>query len=187
MTSYWAQQKVDLVVHVRVQAMGRRTSTPPPSAMAGTSWRSSVSLPRRWGLHLKDDRYYHVTSTLPMKWTHLGTDRAQARIEGTEPDSGVRTFEVIPMKAPRTQHDNFRELDNLAAVFGKVLIDAIKPFHVRQYLDTRGQTAKARANREKALLSHLFNKAREWGYTDAPNPCQGVIGLHRGRPRPLRD
>lgn len=92
------------------------------------------------------------------------------------------------MKAPRTQRDNFRELDNLTAVFGKVLIDAIKPFHVRQYLDKRGQTAKARANREKALLSHLFNKAREWGYTDAPNPCQGVKGFtEAGRDRYVTD
>lgn len=33
-----------------------------------------------------------------------------------------------------------------------------------------------RANREKALFSHIFNKAREWGYTTAPNPCQGVKG-----------
>jgi len=41
------------------------------------------------------------------------------------------------------------------------VIDSIKPFHVRQYLDKRGEQAKARANREKALLSHIFNKARE--------------------------
>lgn len=34
--------------------------------------------------------------------------------------------------------------------------------HVRGYLDKRGLAAKARANREKALLSHMFNKAREW-------------------------
>lgn len=34
-----------------------------------------------------------------------------------------------------------------------------------------------RANREKALLSHIFNKAREWGYTDATNPCAGVKGF----------
>lgn len=157
-------------------------------------------LPR--GLHLKSGRYYHVTSTTPRKWTPLGADRLQAlvawaRIEGTEPDPTARTFEVIaqryireviPGKAPRTQKDNFRELDNLTAVFGKVLIDAIKPFHVRQYLDKRGQAAKARANREKALLSHLFNKAREWGYTDAPNPCQGVKGFTEvGRDRYVTD
>jgi len=43
----------------------------------------------------------------------------------------------------------------------------------------RSSSAKARANREKALLSRLFNEAREWGYTDAPNPCQGVSGVSR--------
>lgn len=61
----------------------------------------------------------------------------------------------------------------LNAVFGPVLIENIKPHHVRAYLDKRGQTAKARANREKALLSHTFNRAREWGYTEAPNPAKG--------------
>lgn len=34
-----------------------------------------------------------------------------------------------------------------------------------------GQT---RANRELALFSHIFNKAREWGMTDHANPCAGV-------------
>jgi integrase len=154
------------------------------------------------GLHMKGERYYHVTSTTPRKWTPLGRDRARAllewaRIEGTEPDPNVRTFEVIalryerevvPGKAARTQRDNLIELDRLRSVFGRVLIDAIKPHHVRAYLDKRGQTAKARANREKALLSHIFNKAREWGYTDAPNPCQGVKGfIERGRDRYVTD
>jgi integrase len=73
-------------------------------------------------------------------------------------------------------------------LFGPVLIDNIKPHHVRAYLDKRGQSAKARANREKALLSHLFNKAREWGYTDATNPCQGVKGFtEAGRDRYVTD
>ena len=80
-----------------------------------------------------------------------------ARIEGTEPDPSVRTFEVIasryerevmPTKAARTQRDNLIELDKLRAVFGRMLIEAIKPHHLRGYPDKRGQTAKARANRE---------------------------------------
>lgn len=151
---------------------------------------------------MKGNRYYHVTSIAPRKWTPLGTDRARAllewaRIEGEVPDPNVRTFdviagryerEVIPTKAPRTQRDNLIELDRLRAVFGPVLIENIKPHHVRAYLDKRGQQAKARANREKALLSHLFNKAREWGYTDAPNPCQGVKGFTEvGRDRYVTD
>ena len=153
-------------------------------------------------LHMKGDRYYHVTSTAPRKWTPLGANRQRAllewaRIEGAEPDPSVRTFdvvaqryeiEVMPTKAVRTQRDNFKEMANLRAVFGRMLIDAIKPHHVRGYLDKRGQTAKARANREKALLSHMFNKAREWGYTDAPNPCQGVKGFtESGRDRYVSD
>lgn len=143
------------------------------------------------GLHMKGERCYHLTSTTPRKRTPLGKDRPRAllewaRIEGTEPDSSIRTFdvisrryeiEVIPTKAVRTQSDNFKELANLRAVFCRILIDAIKPHHVRGYLDKRGQAAEAHANREKAFLSHMFNKAREWGYTDAPNPCQGVKGF----------
>jgi integrase len=151
---------------------------------------------------LKGERYYHVTGAVPRKWTPLGKDRARAllewaRIEGTEPDLSVRTFdviarryetEIIPTKAARTQADNLKELANLRAVFGRMLIEAIKPHHVRGYLDKRGKTAKARANREKALLSHMFNKAREWGYTDAPNPCQGVKGFtESGRDRYVSD
>lgn len=138
----------------------------------------------------------------PGKWTPLGKDRARAllewaRIEGSDVDPNARTFnvialryerEVIPGKAARTQKDNLIELDRLRAVFGKVLIESIKPHHVRSYLDKRGEQAKARANREKALLSHLFNKAREWGYTDAPNPCQGVKGFtESGRDRYVTD
>jgi integrase len=151
---------------------------------------------------MKGNRYYHVSSTAPRKWTPLGANRARAllewaRIEGAEPDPSVRTFDVIaqryeievmPTKAARTQLDNFKEMANLRAVFGRMLIEAIKPHHVRGYLDKRGQTAKARANREKALLSHMFNKAREWGYTDSPNPCQGVKGFtESGRDRYVSD
>ena len=67
-------------------------------------------------------------------------------------------------------------------------IDAIAPMHIREYMDIRGQVAKVRANREKALFSHLFNKAREWGYTATQNPCQGVKGFKEiGRSRYITD
>lgn len=169
--------------------MGRKRST-----------LKGENLPR--GLHLKGARYYHVSGTTPRKWTPLGSDRARAllewaKLEGESPDPSVRTFdvvasryerEVIPTKARLTQRDNARELENLRAVFGRVLLDAIKPHHVRAYLDKRGQKAKSRANRERALLSHVFNKAREWGYTDATNPCQGVKGFSEsGRDRYVAD
>ncbi|WP_413212614.1 tyrosine-type recombinase/integrase [Paraburkholderia kururiensis] len=52
-------------------------------------------------------------------------------------------------------------------------LEQIKPIHIRRYLDWR-KDAPVSANREIALLSHIFNKAREWGATDRSNPCIGV-------------
>jgi integrase len=132
----------------------------------------------------------------------LSNDRAEAlrlwaKQEGVREDDSTKLFsvvarryvrEVFPTKAIRTQVDNEAELKNLVAVFGGMPIDAIMPMHVRQYLDIRGETAKTRANREKALFSHVYNKAREWGYTDLQNPCLGVKGFKEtGRSRYVTD
>lgn len=55
-------------------------------------------------------------------------------------------------------------------------------------MDIRGEVARTRANREKALFSHIYNKAREWGYTALQNPCQGVKGYREvGRDRYVTD
>jgi integrase len=84
---------------------------------------------------------------------------------------------VSPQKALRTQRDNTREMKSLASFFtsgGDAPLDEIKPQHVKQFLEWRGQTAPIRANREKALLSHMFNWARENGYMNGANPCSGV-------------
>ena len=80
--------------------------------------------------------------------------------------------EIIPGKAPRTQSDNMKELVNLRKAFEDAPIDAITPQVVAQYRDAR--TAKTRGNREIALLSHVFNIAREWGMTEKENPCSRV-------------
>lgn len=93
-----------------------------------------------------------------------------------------------PTKSVRTRHDNEKELANPLRVFGHMPIDAIAPMHIRECLDIRCQVGKVRANREKALFSHIFNKAREWGYTSAQNPCQGVKGFKEtGRDRYVTD
>lgn len=139
--------------------------------------------------------YYYDSGGKPRKEIPLGADyveavRRWAALEADQPaPTGLITFryvaeryqrEVIPTKAPRTQKDNLAELANLLRFFDDPPgpIEAIQPIHIRQYLDWRGAHAKIRANREKALFSHLWNKAREWGYTDKPNPCAGVRG-HR--------
>ena len=80
--------------------------------------------------------------------------------------------EVVPTKAPRTQKDNQGSITQLRAAFDSAPIDAITPQHIAQYRDKR--TAKVRANREITLLSHIFNMAREWGYTAKDNPARGI-------------
>jgi integrase len=153
--------------------------------------------------HKKGKSWYHVALREGKRaWTKLSSDRAEAlrlwaQVEGVREDDSTKLFSVIvkryqrevyPTKAPRTRQDNDKELVHLLRVFGHMPIDAILPMHIRQYLDIRGETAKTRANREKALFSHIFNKAREWGYTGAQNPCQGVRGFkERGRDRYVSD
>ena len=96
--------------------------------------------------------------------------------------------EVYPTKSIQTRRDNEKEMANLLKVFAHMPIDVIAPMHIREYLDIRGQVAKVRANREKALFSHLVNTAREWGYTATQNPCQGVKGFKEtGRSRYITD
>lgn len=145
-------------------------------------------------MHLKGNWYYLVTSAHGKReWIKLAprTDKPLAlrkwgEMAGREPNpddclfsDAVKRYrrDVLPNKAPRTQRDNEKEIEVLLPVFGHMPLDDIAPADVRNFLIERGKTAKTRANREKALLSHVFNKAREWGYTDAPNPCAGVAGF----------
>jgi len=82
--------------------------------------------------------------------------------------------DIIPAKAPATQRDNALCMKSLRAVFDTAPIDAITPQIIAQYRDKRGATAPVRANREITLLSHVFNLAREWGFTAKENPVKGV-------------
>ncbi|RMX08545.1 integrase [Corticibacter populi] len=110
----------------------------------------------------------------------------------------------LPDKAPRTQKDNLAEVEYLLRFFGNppAPLDSIEPVHIRQYMRWRCGLAKkdaeaknelrrkqgrplmeipanighVRANREKALFSHVWNFAREEGYTKQPNPCAGITG-----------
>ena len=62
----------------------------------------------------------------------------------------------------------------LRKVFDSAPIDSISPQFIAQYRDKRGQIAPVRANREISLFSHVWNLAREWGYTAKENPVKGV-------------
>lgn len=132
----------------------------------------------------------------------LGTDISEAKRKWAElecqpapVETGIMRIvfdryarEIIPSKAIKTQAGNFLELARLRSVFDTAPIDAITPQHIAQYRDarmTKARTLKAgtviparratvAANRELALFSTIFNKAREWGYTAKTNPCAGV-------------
>jgi integrase len=113
--------------------------------------------------------------------------------------------DVLPTKAARTQQDNEVELEWLLKFFGDppAPLDAVEPVHVQQYMDWRVQQARelaaarnaerrkagrpevaidpdigqVRANREKALFSHIWNYARRKGLTKLSNPCAGIKGF----------
>ncbi len=139
------------------------------------------------------------------KWAELTASQRPAGAVYTFADVAHEyRAKVLPTKAPRTRSDNAKELDWLLKFFSDppAPLDKIEPVHVRQYLDwrvadarkTAAEKAKARpasggkpaaipatfgqvrANREKALFSHMWNFAREQGYTSAPNPCAGIRG-----------
>lgn len=80
--------------------------------------------------------------------------------------------DVLPKKKSSTQRENNLCLTQLRPVFDNAPIDAIKPTDIARYRDAR--SAPVRANREIALLSHVYNMAREWGLTSSENPCKGV-------------
>ncbi len=85
-------------------------------------------------------------------------------------------LEIAPKKSKGTYKNNLREIKNLRDVFGEMNPESITPVHVYAYLDKRGVEAKVSANREKALLSHVFTKAIRWGVLRS-NPCFGVKRL----------
>ncbi len=139
--------------------------------------------------------YYYDTGGKPRREIPLGNDyiaavRKWSELEADNSCSPTKliTFkdvsnrylkEVLPLKAPRTQKDNLIELEWLLKFFNDppAPLEAIKPENIRAYLDWRGKTAKVRANREKALFSHIWNMARAWGITDKANPCAGIKGF----------
>ncbi len=155
-------------------------------------------LPAR--LYLKRDGYYYRDLNRRETKVAPADDLPKALIEWAQRE-GVRlnpdavTFaavagkfrdQYIPTKALKTQRDYLRQLGNLVSVFGESAFDSVTPVDVASYRNARTaalvkksaaegkSNAGVQANREIALLSVLWNWAREHGYTNAPNPCLGV-------------
>ncbi|PLY58627.1 integrase [Herbaspirillum sp. BH-1] len=94
--------------------------------------------------------------------------------------------------APKTREEKLRQLETLLEFFDNppAPLAEIKPIHVKQFLAWRvqrtqeslrkkgeaveGNEGRVAANREKSLISHIWNAARAEGLTDLPNPCAGI-------------
>lgn len=147
--------------------------------------------------HRKSKTYYYLdTGEKPRREIPLGSEYVLAVQKWAELTSGKAAAQLtfkhvadrylrdeLPKKAPATRKDNLRELAKLLEFFEDAPLEEIQPIHVRQYLDWRGQTAKVRANREKALFSHIWNFARDKGITSMTNPAAGI----KGNPEAGRD
>lgn len=82
-------------------------------------------------------------------------------------------LEIAPSKSKSSYKGNLNQSKFLKAFFGEMLPKDITPVHIYQYLDKRGQSGQIAANREFALMSHIFTYAIRWGIITA-NPCSHV-------------
>lgn len=77
----------------------------------------------------------------------------------------------LPKKAPDSRKSDLKALRPLRAAFGVLAPESITAAQIVAYVDRRALEAPVRANREVALLSHVFTKCRHWGIVEA-NPAQ---------------
>lgn len=168
--------------------------------MAGPRTRNVNLPPRMIAVRKRSRTYYYFDRGYAEKkrYVALGSDFIEAMRKWVELEQGnariaaarLLTFddvadryvrEELPQKASRTQRDYLAQLVHLRKWFGDGPLAKIEPIHIRQYLDGR-RKSPVRANREIALLSAIWNHAREWGATDRPNPVSGVR-RHGEKPR----
>lgn len=109
------------------------------------------------------------------QWARLEQDKIATQDRATFNMVAMRyTAEIIPQaKAENTRRNKLQEIKCLNDFFDGAPLDEISPKHIRQYLDWRRDTPSV-ANNEITLFSNIWNKAREWGYTDKTNPADGV-------------
>lgn len=142
----------------------------------------------------KGDFYYYDHGGKPRKYTPLGKSRPEAMAQWAllyaaetgevvaQADALFATAalqyrrKVLVTKARKTQIEQDKQLARLVKVFGEMAVADITPQDVRDYMNLRGDKAPVAANREKALLSHVINMARQWGLSNTANPCSGVRG-----------
>lgn len=153
----------------------------------GRRRKTDRHLPER--VYMRSGSYYFVDAD--GKWIPLGKtyrDAMTKHLELVDSTTVCTTIgdlmdrylkEVSPTKAETTHKTNVKQSKFLRAAFGKMHIEDLTPRAIYSYMDTRA--SKVRANRELAMLSHMYKKAIRWGYVES-NPCIG-IERHPEKPR----
>lgn len=143
----------------------------------GRQRKTDKHLPKR--MYLKSGSYYFVD--YQNKWHNLGRVYIKAMAEYgqlTDPDKPCKTIselldryllEVSPLKAEATYRANISASKYIRAALGHIHINQLTPKLIYQYIDARKKTPVS-ANRELALLSHMYKYAIFWSYTEV-NPC----------------
>lgn len=163
--------------------------------MPGIRRRNPQNLPPR--VYFKNGGYRYVNGA--GKWITLGKEwdldarTRWAELAGEAPPQGsvseiIAAYkrDVVPTKARRTQIDNLQQFKRLEAVFGRMAVSELRLKHAGRYLELRGKTAKVRANREIALLSHVIRWAMNKGLVELErHPFEGVM-YHKEVPRDRR-
>lgn len=108
------------------------------------------------------------------KWEILNNN--QQLLVGTiqEAVDQWRERELVKYLNPDTRRSYEKQLKKIESVFGKAAWREINLPVLRRYLDKR--TAKIQGNRELAVFSIVWGKARVWGMTDLQWPAAGVKG-----------
>ncbi|WP_186056855.1 tyrosine-type recombinase/integrase [Burkholderia gladioli] len=136
--------------------------------------------------------YYYDTGGRPRKEIPLGDDfilalrKYSELIENEKAMSSrvtlgdvMRDYEAkeIPRKARSTQATQRSDMVHLLKFFDDppVLLHQVEPVHLERFLEWKRESPTT-ANRCKRLFSHIWNKARAWGYTSLPNPATGIQG-----------
>jgi len=103
-------------------------------------------------------------------------------------DAADRYLAWAKQDRPRSYMFREKALKHLTAAFGDKTLAEITRVDVEVYQNRRrdGGAAPATVNRERSVLSHLFNRAASWGLAEA-NPTAGMERQRESdeKPRPL--
>lgn len=150
----------------------------------------NLTLPPGMRKRVRGDKtyYFYDTGGRPRKEIALGTDFICALRKYADhhqvADTPTRQIlfgdvikkyrsDALPKLSANTIRIQQSDIKHVEKYFATAPLDEVKPMHIARFLE-KHKDKPTTANRCKRLFSTMWNKARGWGYTDLPNPCEGV-------------